>query len=135
MSDTVDVTTQLTIFRPSVHSLRHGDTLTKVIIKATVLCGLLWNFDTWLEIICLITLYIFRAVHKRTEKLYPLKIFGGVFFGPPGIFNQVIYIGSCAWRRRFQPCITLENRLRNDKVTEDQTNRQTHTHTHTDKGN
>ena len=67
----------------------------------------------------------FVVVYKYTKKQYNID-FRGVFFETPCIIFHLIIIGPCPGRRRVQPCITLENRLKNGRLMRPQTHRQTH---------
>ena len=51
------------------------------------------------------------------------------FFETTCIIYHLIIIGPCPGQRRVQPCITLENRLKNDRLMRTQTHRHTDRHT------
>ena len=101
---------------------------TKKATKTRVFNRLPSNLDTWFKLWNAMNVLNFVVVYKHTKKQYNID-FRGVFFETPCIIYHLIIIGPCPGRRRVQPCITLENRLKNDRLMRTQTHRQTDTQT------
>ena len=97
---------------------------TKMATKARVFNQLPSNLDTWFKLWNAINVSNFVVVYKCTKKQYNID-FRGVFFETPCIIYHLIIIGPCPGQRRVQPCITLENRLKNDRLMRTQTHTQT----------